>query len=123
MKALKILAAGLLLILGAAGCNFFDDEDDEDFDLLCGAMQPLACLDSAVCTLDLVTSSQPSAGDFRCRAARGPCESGFRQATDGPKECESREGCDYFAEPCFCPPDPEILCFCAGGAPPSCSRS
>lgn len=119
MRALFIVASAALLIAGPVGCDIFDDDDD-DRDLLCPALEPMACLESAVCTLELAAASQSSAVEYSCRAARGYCETGFRQIIDNRDVCDSRAGCDYITEPCFCPPDPRILCLCSGGAPPTC---
>lgn len=78
-------------------------------------VKQMACLDSP--TRMLVASSMSVTG-YRCRPANNHCEQGFVQSEHRGTECESKPGCAFYAERCFCPPG--AICVCAGGAPPTC---
>jgi len=85
----------------------------------CAQLTELECIGSSVCTLEQVAAH----GKYRCREARGRCETGFRQAGEGDikQQCESRPGCAFNPGNCYCPPN--LNCFCGGGPPPQCVES
>jgi hypothetical protein len=82
----------------------------------CDQLSELDCIHSTVCKLEQTAKH----GGYICRAARGRCESGFRQAGEGDikKLCESQPGCVFKYPECFCPPG--LACECGGGPPAQC---
>jgi len=82
----------------------------------CEQLTELQCIESGTCTLEQ-TGGRDS--DYRCRAAKNFCEEGFNQRTGREEECESRSGCVYQPQECYCSPD--VLCLCGGGPPATCT--
>ena len=93
----------------------------------CAALSEAACLESERCTLEVVEGEDSDGkaipegtGGYRCRAAEGPCETGFRQGSHSAEECVARSGCQFIPGRCYCPPG--VVCICGGGPPPRCAE-
>jgi hypothetical protein len=82
----------------------------------CSESSELECIHSPHCTLVQTVEH----GAYTCRAARGRCEIGFRQAGEGDirADCEAKPGCEFKPASCFCPPN--VQCVCGGGPPAQC---
>lgn len=81
----------------------------------CEELAELQCIEAADCTLHQ-DAGRGSA--YRCRAAANACERGFEQKSGAPEDCESKAGCVYVPQDCYCAPD--VICRCAGGPPRRC---
>lgn len=82
----------------------------------CEGLDQTPCRKSPDCTL---VQDESAESGYRCRAAEGPCEEGFRQEGSSREECENREGCRFQPANCYCPP--EVTCVCGGGPPSRCA--
>jgi len=102
MPSISILIMSLLLIFSTAQAE-----------ITCEGLTELGCINSAACTLE------KSGSEYQCRTAINDCEKGFIQRVDGVSECESKQGCIYQPQNCYCPPD--VICRCGGGKPSSCN--
>jgi len=74
----------------------------------CALLSHNACLDSEECSLILNEQKQ-----LVCKRSMNHCDVGFIQRSDTKESCETKQGCVYVSEPCFCPPG--IFCVCSGG--------
>ncbi|MCF6336699.1 MAG: hypothetical protein L3J84_01925 [Gammaproteobacteria bacterium] len=83
----------------------------------CEQLSHSACLNSEQCSL-VVNEIINDSKTLVCRRSMSHCDTGFIQRSDTKESCESRQGCMYISDPCFCPPD--VLCICNGGQPPQC---
>jgi len=83
----------------------------------CEQLSHSACLGSEQCSL-VVNEMINDPKTFVCRRSTNRCDTGFVQHSDTKESCESRPGCAYISDPCFCPPD--VTCICNGGPPPQC---
>ncbi|MDY7093962.1 MAG: hypothetical protein SX243_13425 [Acidobacteriota bacterium] len=90
-------------------------EDAEAQEAACLSLAQTPCTKSPDCTL---VQDESAESGYRCRAAQGPCEEGFRQQGSTQEDCESREGCRFEPARCYCPP--EVTCVCGGGPPARC---
>jgi len=80
----------------------------------CAGLDEMQCITSDECTLIFTEEER----EYRCRAAEGRCERGFRQHEGDAEACEAKEGCRYVPGQCYCSPD--VTCICGGGPPPQC---
>lgn len=83
---------------------------------VCADIGEAACLESADCTLVLDETVE---GGYRCRPAKPPCETGFRQGSDTEETCEAQGECRFQPGNCYCAPG--VVCICGGGPPPTCT--
>lgn len=114
---LKSLIATVLFAAGACLCAANGAAADEP--KTCAQLDQLECAGSTTCKLEQLSVH----GNYRCREARGRCETGFRQAGEGDIKqlCESKPGCEFKPANCYCPPN--LNCFCGGGPPAQCVES
>jgi hypothetical protein len=124
-------SAWCLVVLGTSGCAAVPATGQEPPGTAkpppCATLSEAACLESERCTLEVVEGEDGAGkaipegtGGYRCRAAEGPCEIGFRQGSGSAEECAARPGCRFIPGRCYCPPG--VVCICGGGPPPRCAE-
>lgn len=115
----SLVLPGLVFVLLALACgaqsppNPRPEPEPEPSDA-CAALDEMQCITSDECTLVLPEGER----EYRCRAAEGRCETGFRQHDGDAESCEAKEGCRFVPGQCYCSPD--VTCICGGGPPPQC---
>ena len=81
----------------------------------CEELAELHCINSAECTLHQLGGAGTG---YECKSAKNLCERGFKQKSGTVVECESKSGCVFVTQSCYCAPD--VICRCGGGAPSQC---
>jgi hypothetical protein len=81
----------------------------------CEKQTEFQCINAPDCTLH---HRSTTGGDYSCEASANTCEQGFKQKTDTRADCESKAGCIFVPQICYCAPD--LLCRCGGGPPSQC---
>jgi hypothetical protein len=101
---------GLLLITACQEPAEIDSEGP-----LCRDLSESECIDSAACNL-----VQPDGPDtpYICGSPEDHCGSLFRQRDGSKSTCESKPGCTFVEQQCYCAP--ETTCVCSGGPPSQC---
>jgi hypothetical protein len=81
----------------------------------CEKLTELQCINSADCTLH---QRGARGSHYSCEAAANACERGFKQKSGTQADCESKTGCIFVPQSCYCAPD--VICRCGGGPPSQC---
>jgi hypothetical protein len=81
----------------------------------CENFTELQCINSADCTLHQLGAT---VAGYVCKAAADLCEKGFKQKSGTRADCESKDGCVFIPQNCYCAPD--VICRCGGGPPSQC---
>ena len=81
----------------------------------CDELTELRCIAAAECTLHQVADA---GNGYVCKVAANMCEHGFKQKSGTRSDCESKTGCVFVPQSCYCAPD--VICFCGGGPPSQC---
>jgi hypothetical protein len=89
----------------------------EESTSICQFKSEVECFESAQCKLVLSGSQM---GRYICRSNSNRCEEGFIQRTGTKESCEAKTGCTFQPRNCYCGPEPDVECRCAGGPPPTC---
>lgn len=84
----------------------------------CDNLKELDCFEKKGCFLECTGKDRQHCAPYKCRAAKGHCETSYAQDELSKEKCEAMSGCKYLAAVCFCPGP--MACFCGGGAPAMC---
>jgi hypothetical protein len=81
----------------------------------CEKLTELQCINAPDCTLH---QRGTTGSDYSCEAPANACEQGFKQKSGTRADCESKAGCVFVPQNCYCAPD--VICRCGSGPPSQC---